>query len=122
MNIDMPKSKVYALADAQGRVTRIEGGYTMDNIKDIAAWVQVDEGYGDRFNLCQSNYLDKPLMYGRGVYRYKLVDGAVVERTALEMDADAALLDEQVQEKQSAEERIAALEEALRLLLEGATE
>ncbi len=88
MYTDIPKSKVYALADAQGRVTRIEGGYTMGSIEDITAWVQVDEGYGDRFNLCQSNYMDKPIMDGRGVHRYKLVDGKIEERTQAEMDAD----------------------------------
>ncbi len=104
MYTDIPKSKVYALADAQGRVVRIEGGYTMGSIEDIAAWVQVDEGYGDRFNLCQSNYTDKPLRDSRGVCRYKLEGGAVVERTAAEMDNDAALLDEHAQAEPSAEE------------------
>lgn len=48
----------------------------------------IDEGYGDRYNLCQSNYLDKPLKDNLGIYRYKLTDGKAVERTQEEMDAD----------------------------------
>ena len=82
------KSKVYVLPDAEGRITRIDGGYTLCNIKDIKSWVLIDEGYGDRYNLCQGNYFDKPLCDERGIYRYKLVDDKPVERTQEEMDAD----------------------------------
>ena len=82
------KSKVYVLPDAYGRITRIDGGYTLSNIKDFTDWVLISEGYGDRYNLCQGNYFDKPLCDERGIYRYKLVDGKPVERTQEEMDAD----------------------------------
>lgn len=81
------KSKVYVLIDERNRVTRIEGGYTMSNIDDISRWTYIDEGYGDRYNLCQSNYLPKPLGDDRGIYRYKY-DGGIVERTQTEMDED----------------------------------
>ena len=86
--MEIEKSKVYVLPDAEGRITRIDGGYTLSNIKDIENWVLIDEGYGDRYNLCQGNYFDKPLCDERGIYRYKLVDGKPVERTQEEMDAD----------------------------------
>ena len=82
----MKKSKVYVLPDASGRITRINGGYTMP--EDLTGWVLIDEGYGDRYNLCQGNYFDKPIMDDRGIYHYKLVDGKPVERTQKEMDAD----------------------------------
>ena len=88
--METEKSKVYVLPDAEGRITRIDGGYTLSNIKDFADWVLIDEGYDDRYNLCQGNYLDKPLYDDRGVCRYKLVDGKPVERTQEEMDADYA--------------------------------
>lgn len=88
--MEIEKSKVYVLPDAEGRITRIDGGYTLDNIKDFTDWVLIDEGYGDRYNLCQGNYLDKPLNDDRGICRYKLVDGEVQERTQEEMDADYA--------------------------------
>lgn len=86
--MEIEKSKVYVLPDAEGRITRIDGGYTLSNIKDFTDWVLIDEGYGDRYNLCQSNYFDRPVMDERGIYRYKLVDGKPVERTQEEMDAD----------------------------------
>ena len=84
--MDMKKSKVYVLPDASGRITRIDGGYTMP--EDLTGWVLIDEGTGDRYNLCQGNYFDKHIMDKRGIYRYKLVDGKPVERTQEEMDAD----------------------------------
>lgn len=86
--MDTDTSKVYVLPDADGRITRIDGGITVGNIRDFTGWVLIDEGYGDRYNLCQGNYLPGPLTDDRGIYRYKLVDGAVVERTQEEMDAD----------------------------------
>ena len=89
---EMPKSKVYVLLDDQNRITRIDGGYSMSNIKEVSQWTFIDEGYGDKYNLCQSNYLEKPLFTEQGIYRYKLVDGKVVERTEEEIQADISAL------------------------------
>lgn len=86
--MEIEKSKVYVLPDAEGRITRIDGGYTLSNINDFTDWVLIDEGNGDKYNLCQGNYLPGPLYDDRGICRYKLVDGKPVERTAEEMDAD----------------------------------
>lgn len=88
--METEKSKVYVLPDAEGRITRIDGGYTLGNIKDFTEWVLIDEGYGDRYNLCQGNYLPGPLYNDLGICRYKLVDGKVRWRTQEEMDADYA--------------------------------
>lgn len=96
-----PKSRVYALTDAQGRITRIEGEYTLP--ADLTDWVLVEEGAScDRLNLAQTHYLDKPL-YDGAVPRYKLVDGKVVERTAEEIEADKAKLPKPVIPKTNAE-------------------
>lgn len=86
--MEMQKSKVYVLPDSSGYITRIDGGYTIGNIKDFTGWVLIDEGYGDRFNLCQGNYFPQPIITMGGAYRYKLADGKPVERTQEEMDAD----------------------------------
>ena len=86
----MLKSKVYALPNAAGYITRVEGGYTVNNIDDISQWTYLDEGYGDKYNLCQSHYLDGGLMTDDGIYRYKLVDGAPQLRTDEEIEADRA--------------------------------
>ena len=107
--MEIEKSKVYVLPDAEGRITRIDGGYTLCNIKDIKSWVLIDEGYGDRYNLCQGNYFDKPLYDMRGIHQYKSypvsdapsgeiiaryfkdgVEYLILERTQDEMDADYA--------------------------------
>ena len=112
--MDTDMSKVYVLPDADGRITRIDGGITVGNIRDFTGWVLIDEGTGDRYNLCQGNYLHGPLMDERGIYRYKLVDGAAVERTQEEMDADYVV----PEPKPSTDERVAQLEAQNETLLE----
>ena len=57
-------SKVYARVDENGYITRIEGGYTTPI--DLTGWVLLDEGEGDRYNLCQSNYFPGPLTTDSG--------------------------------------------------------
>lgn len=52
--------------------------------------MQIDSGHGDRYHHAQGNYLPGPLVDERGVYRYALEDGAIVERTQEEMDRDLA--------------------------------
>lgn len=88
--MDEYKSKVYVKVDNKNRITEIDGGYTISNIKDFSEWIFIDEGIGTKYNLCQSNYFDKPVTDDRGIYRYKLVDGKPVERTQKEMDDDYA--------------------------------
>lgn len=95
-----PKSRVYVQTDSESRVLRLEGEYSLP--ADLTGWTKIDEGYGDRFALAQSHYLDKPL-YDGAVLRYKLVDGKVVERTAEEIEADKAKLPKPVIPKTNAE-------------------
>lgn len=100
--MQIPKSRVYVLTDAQGRITRIEGEYTLP--ADLTDWVLVEEGAPcDRLNLAQTHYLDKPLYTQDGVMRYKLEGGKVVERTAEEIEADKAKLPKPVIPKTNAE-------------------
>lgn len=97
-----PKSRVYVLTDAQGRITRIEGEYTLP--ADLTDWVLVEEGAPcDRLNLAQTHYLDKPLYTQDGVMRYKLEGGKGIERTAEEIEADKAKLPKPVIPKTNAE-------------------
>lgn len=90
--MDDNTSKVYVLPNEAGYITRIDGGYTGSNITDPEAWTLIDEGTGDRYNLCQSNYFGKPLVTDEGAYNYKLVDGKPVECTAEEIAAQIAAL------------------------------
>lgn len=84
--MDTESCKVLVQTDDAGRVTAINS----DAFVSGDDWTQIDEGEGDRYRHAQNNYLLKPLTDERGVYRYKLVDGLVVQRTQAEMDADFA--------------------------------
>ena len=88
--MEIIKSKVYVKTDDLDRITRCEGGYTTPS--DLTGWVQIDEGTGDRYNLCQSHYFDGGLYTVDGIPRYKLEDGRAVERTAEEIEADRAAI------------------------------
>lgn len=92
MNMEIQKSKVYVLLDERSRVLRCEGGYTMSNIDDVSQWTCIDEGTGDRYNLCQSHYLDGGLYTMQGVPRYKYEGGACVLRREAEIAEDVAAL------------------------------
>lgn len=82
--MDTESCKVLVQTDEAGRVTAINS----DAFVSGDSWTAIDEGEGDRYRHAQNNYLLKPLTDERGVYRYKLVDGLVAQRTQAEMDAD----------------------------------
>ena len=86
------KSKVYIQIDNQGRILRCEGGYTTP--VDLAGWQEIDEGNGDRYNLCQSHYFDGGLYTMDGIPRYRWDGSMAVLRTEEEMEADRAAIPE----------------------------
>ena len=81
-------SKVYVKIDDQNRIVGCSGGYTTPT--DLVGWVQIDEGIGDKYNLCQPHYFDGGLYTNTtpSVPRYKLVDGKPVLRSEEEIAAD----------------------------------
>ena len=121
------KSKVYIQVDSDGRILRCEGGYTTP--VDLAGWQEIDEGNGDRYNLCQSHYFDGGLYTVDGIPRYKWDGSAAVLRTEEELEADRAAIPDSKPSK-TVEDRLTALEaeaeqakadrEALNILLGGA--
>ena len=86
------KSKVYIKTDSQNRIIRCEGGYTMGNIDNIEEWILIDEGTGDRYNLCQSMYFNPPLFTEDGLPQWKYSGGTVILRSATEIEADRAAI------------------------------
>lgn len=82
------ESKVYIQIDSNMRITRCEGGYTTPS--DLMGWDYIDEGDGDRYNLCQSHYFDGGLYTADGIPRYKYADGVCSLRTDAEIYADRA--------------------------------
>lgn len=127
MNFEMPKSKVYIQTDNDGRILHCDGGYTTPS--DLTGWIEIDEGTGDKYNLCQSHYFDGGLYTMDGIPRYKWDGSAAVLRTEEELEADRAAIPEPKPSK-TVEDRLTALEaeaeqakadrKALNILLGGA--
>ena len=90
MNFEMPKSKVYIQTDNDGRVLRCDGGYTTP--ADLTGWIEIDEGTGDKYNLCQSHYFDGGLYTMDGIPLYKWDGAQIIQRTEEEIEADRAEL------------------------------
>ena len=86
MNFETPKSKVCIKTDDQGRILRCEGGYTTPS--DLTGWIEIDEGTGDKYNLCQSHYFDGGLYTMDGICRYVWDGEQCVLRSEDELDAD----------------------------------
>ena len=80
------KSKVYVLIDSNNYITRIEGQYSLP--LDLTNWILIDEGYGDKYNLAQTHYFNKPLITQDGIYQYKLVGTTPIERSEEEIAAE----------------------------------
>ena len=123
----MELSKVYIKVDDQNRIICCDGGYTLKNIGNGSEWILIDEGCGDRYNLCQGNYFPQPIITMGGAYRYKLVDGVPTECTAEEIAAQEEAL--KPVPTPSLENRVEVLEtdaaetrEALEMILSGVTE
>lgn len=113
---------VYLLTDESNRITAINSSAFLH---DTEGWTLIDQGHGDRYAHAQGNYLDKPIMDDRGIYRYKLVDGVVTERTAAEMYEDYTPPEQPedlAAEVAELRESNAQLQEALELLLSGEVE
>ena len=100
------KSKVYIQTDTEGRILRCEGGYTTP--ADLTGWLEIDEGTGDRYNLCQSHYFDGGLYTMDGIPRYLWDEEKAVLRTEEELEADRAALPKP--QPTTIESRVAALE------------
>ena len=77
--------KVYVKPDDVGRIISVNSDAFLP---DTDGRTQIDEGETDHHHHAQGNYLPKSIMTTEGVYRYKLVDGKVIERTAEEIQAD----------------------------------
>lgn len=88
MDFKTLKSKVYIQTDNQGRILRCDGGYTTP--ADLTGWTEIDEGTGDKYNLCQSNYFAGGLYTMDGIPRYRWDGTQAVERTEEELEADRA--------------------------------
>lgn len=92
---------VYVKPDSQGRITAIGSDAFLTGFD---GWVKIDRGEGDRYHHAQNNYLPRPIRDERGVCRYRLAGGLILERSREEMNGDFLPVPTEAQ-------RIAALEE-----------
>lgn len=67
--------KVYVRINANNEI--IEVGSSIF-IKDLTGWIEIDEGFGDKYAHAQSQYFDKPLMNEDGAYNYKYEYGRII--------------------------------------------
>ena len=75
---------VYVKTNFNGYITAVNSSAFLTDTTD---WVEIDSGYGDKYHHAQGNYFPEPIMTMGGAYRYKLVDGEVVECTEDEIKA-----------------------------------
>lgn len=108
-------SKVYILLDSDNRITNLDGGYSISNV-DVDTWILIDEGEGDKYNLCQSHYLDMPLIADDGTHNYIYENDAIREATPAEHEEEFNSFPV-IPPTPSAEDQIAELNATLDMLL-----
>lgn len=79
-------NKVFALVQNNGCIAAVNSDAFLT---DTTGWTELDTGEGDRYVHAQAHYFPGSLRDDAGRCRYKLADGAVVERTEAELEADA---------------------------------
>ena len=81
--------KVYIRLNEDSAITDVNSSAFLS---DLAGYIEIDEGMGDKYHHAQGNYLEKGLFDEFGCYNYKLVDGAVIERATEEKQAELILI------------------------------
>ncbi|WP_080443155.1 hypothetical protein [Clostridium botulinum] len=80
------KIKVYIKIDDNNCITQIESAISSNYIDFSKNWIQIDEGYGDKYSHAQGNYLNKGLRDNQGGCNYKLINNKIIELTEEEKD------------------------------------
>ena len=75
---------VYVKTNSGGYIAAVNSSAFL---ADTTNWTEIDSGYGDKYHHAQGNYFPEAIMTMGGAYRYKLVNGEVVECTAEEIAA-----------------------------------
>lgn len=81
-NLETQPIKVYVKVDSDKIVKEVNSSIFIRNPTDF---IEIDEGYGDRYSHAQSQYLEKVLIDIKGRYNYKW-DNKLVELTEEEKD------------------------------------
>jgi hypothetical protein len=73
--MESQKIKVYVKLDESKVVKQINSSIFLTDIND---YIEIDEGYGDKYSHAQSQYLEKGLIDNKGRFNYKF-DGGLLE-------------------------------------------
>jgi hypothetical protein len=82
--------KVYIKTDNQNIVAVNSSAF----LTDLTDWIEIDSGQGDKYHHAQGNYFPLPIITDSGIYRYKYVNGEVVEKTEAEIETEESNLPE----------------------------
>lgn len=109
-DIEQPTG-VYIRIDRQYHIIEINSDRF---ITDKTGWVKIDEGFGDKYNHAQGNYLDKPLMDDYGRYNYAIIDGRIVEipdaqKPAYQPYTYAQLVEQKIRQRYTVSDELALL-------------
>ena len=71
------KFKVYIKINEDNNIIEINSSKFLSDTTD---WIEIDEGFGDKFCHAQCNYLSKPISeFGKG-WNYKYINNKIVEQ------------------------------------------
>ena len=98
MEFEMNPYIVYVKPNSSGYITAVNSSAFLSNTTE---WVEIDQGYGDKYHHAQGNYFEKPILNMSGAYYYKLVNDKVIECTAEEIKAQETAIAAQSQSKPS---------------------
>jgi hypothetical protein len=107
MEFEMNPYIVYVKTNSNGYITAVNSSAFLT---DIAGWVEIDRGYGDKFHHAQGNFFQQPIYTMGGAYRYKLVSGKPVECTPEEIAAQEEANKPTPAPDGNLEERVTAVE------------
>lgn len=66
--------KVYVKVNDKNEIVEVGSSIF---IEDLNGWIEIDEGFGDKYAHAQSQYFDKPLINENGVYNYKYINNKI---------------------------------------------
>ena len=64
--MEMKPYIVYVKPNSNGYITAVNSSAFLN---DIADWVEIDSGYGDKYHHAQGNYFPEPIWTEGGAYR-----------------------------------------------------
>ncbi len=80
--------RVYVQVDTDNNIIAINSSAFVDE-----NWgIKIDEGLTNKFHHAQNNYFNKPIITIQGVYRYKLIDGVVIEKSDEEITSEESII------------------------------